>query len=411
MFEVTRKTEPALFALIDQIVNEAGTNFPKKVYLTTDVNASVFYDSSFWSMFLPIQKNLVIGIGLVNTVTTDELKAILSHEFGHFQQRSMKVGSYVYNVNQIIFNLVNDDESYKKAAQGWASISSVIAFCVSIALEITQGIRWILTKMYAFVNVRHMALSREMEFHAYEVAARIAGSLPMEDALLRIELANNAYNEVLSFYDRKFSIHQISKNIYEDQSFVMNFMAEKNGLDYKNNFPVPSLSESARFNKSKLVIENQWASHPSDEDRIKKLRELNISKNLENKPAKSIFRNFNETQEKLTKKLFSWVKYAKTPSTIAFSEFCTEYETTFSNNNFHKIFNSYYDNKNPDFSIDVDDNPQIQNLKFEDLFSDQNVEYVYENIALDADIKTIESIANKEIDIKTFDYDGRKFTA
>ncbi len=128
--EIKRSDEPELFKMIDEIVQEAETNFPKKVYLSNDVNASVFYDSSFWSMFFPIQKNLTIGAGLINTTTKQELKAILSHEFGHFSQRSMKVGSYVYNVNQIIFNLVNDDASYRNSLEKFASFSSYFTlFC------------------------------------------------------------------------------------------------------------------------------------------------------------------------------------------------------------------------------------------------------------------------------------------
>jgi Zn-dependent protease with chaperone function len=97
LLEVTEDEQPDLFRLIQNIVEQVGTSFPKRVYLSADVNASVFYDSNFWSMFLPIRKNLLIGMGLVNTVTHDELKAILAHEFGHFSQRTMKVGSYVYN--------------------------------------------------------------------------------------------------------------------------------------------------------------------------------------------------------------------------------------------------------------------------------------------------------------------------
>ena len=122
--EIKRAEEPELFAMIDDIVAKVGTRFPKKVYLSGDINASVFYDSSFWSMFLPIEKNLMVGIGLTNVVTVEELRAILSHEFGHFSQKSMKVGSSVYNVNQVIFNMLFDNESFEKLASGWASISA-----------------------------------------------------------------------------------------------------------------------------------------------------------------------------------------------------------------------------------------------------------------------------------------------
>jgi Zn-dependent protease with chaperone function len=113
LIEINEQQEPELFKMIREIVQSVGTNFPKKVYLSSEVNAAVFYDSSFWSMFFPIKKNLLIGLGLVNAITKEELKAILSHEFGHFSQRTMKVGSYVYNVNQVIFNMLFENESYE----------------------------------------------------------------------------------------------------------------------------------------------------------------------------------------------------------------------------------------------------------------------------------------------------------
>ena len=407
--EITRTQEPELFKMIDEIVKEAETDFPKKVYLSYDVNASVFYDSSFWSMFLPIKKNLTIGVGLINTSTKQELKAVLAHEFGHFSQRSMKVGSYVYNVNQIIFNLVNDDQSYRNSIESWASMSGYFSIFAAISLFITNKIQWVLSKMYSFVNIRHMALSREMEFHADEVAAHIAGSVSLEESLLRIELASNSYNNVISFYDAKVSKNQASKNIYKEQSFVMNFLATQNELEMKHDLPNVKLSESGLFNKSKLMIENQWASHPSHEERIARLRNLNIIKDTDNGHAKNLFQDFEKTEEKLTAKLFSRVKYQKERTELELNVFKTEFEEQYNRNSFDKIFNSYYDNKNPDFTIQ--ENTTTKDLLFDDLFSKEKVELVYTLIALESDKKTIEAIVNKELVLKTFDYDGKKYTA
>lgn len=407
--EITRTQEPQLFKMIDEIVKEAETDFPKKVYLSYDVNASVFYDSSFWSMFLPIKKNLTIGVGLINTSTKQELKAVLSHEFGHFSQRSMKVGSYVYNVNQIIFNLVNDDQSYRNSIESWASMSGYFSIFAAISLFITNKIQWVLSKMYSFVNIRHMALSREMEFHADEVAAHIAGSVSLEESLLRIELASNSYNNVISFYDAKVSKNQASKNIYKEQSFVMNFLATQNELEMKHDLPNVKLSESGLFNKSKLMIENQWASHPSHEERIARLRKLNIIKDTDNEHAKNLFQDFEKTEEKLTAKLFSKVKYQKGKTELELDVFKTEFEEQYNRDSFDKIFNSYYDNKNPDFTIQ--ENHIVKDLLFDELFSKEKVELVYTLIALENDKKTIEAIASKELVLKTFDYDGKKYTA
>jgi len=409
--EINRNDEPQLFQMIDEIVKEAGTDFPKKVYLAYDVNASVFYDSSFWSMFLPIKKNLIIGIGLVNACTKQELKAILAHEFGHFSQRSMKVGSYVYNVNQIIFNLVNEDESYKNTVQGWANASGYFAFFAELAIKITQGIQWILRKMYSFVNIRHMALSREMEFHADEVAANIAGSVALEESLLRLDLAGNSYNSVIDFYNSKIDESQTSKNIYKEQNFVMNFLAKESELELKYNLPVVKISEAGLFNKSKLVIENQWASHPSTEDRIIKLQQLNIIKDPDNSSARTLFKNIDATEEKLTSKIFSNVQYEKPKSELELDAFQNEFEKNYNKDTFDKIFNNYYDNKNPN-QFDLNSStPSKEVSNFDELFSKDKVESVYTLIALENDRSTISSIAGKTFIIKTFDYDGRKFTA
>lgn len=48
----------------------------------------------------------------------------------------------------------------------------------------------------------------------------------------------------------------------------MNYLAKENNIEIQNNLPQVSEHELSKFNKSKLVINDQWASHPSVEDRI-----------------------------------------------------------------------------------------------------------------------------------------------
>ncbi len=111
-FGLQRKKEPALFQLIQETYQQVGAPAPKHVFLTTDVNAFVSYDSSFWSMFLPVKKNLTIGLGLINSTTVTELKSILAHEFGHFSQRSMKVGSYTNQAQKMLYDMLYNNEKF-----------------------------------------------------------------------------------------------------------------------------------------------------------------------------------------------------------------------------------------------------------------------------------------------------------
>ncbi len=410
LIEITEDHEPELFRLIDEIVQKVGTDFPKKVFLSSDVNASVFYDSSFWSMFLPIKKNLQIGLGLVNSVSKSELTAILSHEFGHFSQKSMKVGSYVYNVNHVIFNLLYDNESYDKLIRGWANVSGYFSIFVLLAVKIIGGIQWVLKKMYEVVNKNYMGLSREMEFHADEIAASITGFDPLKSSLLRMSLADHSFNSVLSFYESKISENIKAYNIYDDHIFVMNFIAQDNKIEIKNNLPQISVDELNKFNKTKLVIKDQWASHPSTEDRVAMLEKTGMnSKSIDHESANQLFSNIDKTQKEITENLFKDVSFSGECSILPFEEFQKEFKNEFIENSFDKMYNGYYDNKNP-VAFDIK-NIMVysHDVTLEDLFSENKVDLVYTAIALQNDIEAIKQIMDKTLPVKTFDYDGKKY--
>ncbi len=410
LIEISQSQEPKLFEMIKEIVLEVGTSFPKKVYLSTEVNASVFYDSSFWSMFLPIKKNLQIGLGLVNTITQEELRAILSHEFGHFSQRTMKIGSYVYNVNKVVFNMLYDNEKYEVLIQQWANVSGLFSIFVGIAIKINEGIQWVLRKLYEVVNKTYMGLSREMEFHADEIAASITGYEPLKSALLRMSIADASFEGVLNFYNKKISENLISENIYREQMSVMLFLAEYNKLTVKNDLPEISLLDQRKFDKSKLVIINQWASHPSIQDRIERLEKnvfsiQNTSKSL----ANNVFANIQETQILFTKKIFQAVNYSAETKGLSLDDFQKEYKNQIIINSFSEIYNSYYDNKNL-IHIDLKKNGLIDSdISFQDLFSDEKVDMVYTAIALQNDIEILNNIVKNVFPVKSFDYDGVKF--
>lgn len=408
--EITESQEPELFKMINDIVQAIGTKFPKKVYLSPEVNASVFYDSSFWSMFLPIKKNLMIGLGLVNTVTTEELKAILSHEFGHFSQRTMKVGSYVYNVNQVIFNMLFDNESYELLVQKWANISQYFGLFVVPAVKITEGIKWILRKLYEVVNKSYLSLSREMEFHADEIAASVTGFEPMKKSLLRMALADSAYNNVLNYYNGKISENIRSENIFNDQTAVVNFLSHLNKLPMNNSLPDIMLEEQSKYDKSKLVINDQWASHPSIKDRIERLEKTGFTNNsAHDKLANEIFVDIENHQKLLTNKLFEAVTYTGAVKRLSLAEFSTDYKNGIIKNMFPQLYNGYYDNKIPNQFDLVNTRASDGVSDFKEYFSDEKADWVYTSFALQSDSETLKNIANKVIQIKTFDYDGVRY--
>lgn len=407
--EITRKQHPKLFELIENLVNEVGTSFPKKVYLAPDVTAAVFYDSSFWSMFFPVKKNLLIGLGLVNATTESELKAVIAHEMGHFSQKTMKVGSYVHNLNQIIFNLLYDNDIYDASVRKFGESSGYFVIFVMIAIQITKGIQWLLKQLYNFLNKNYLGLSREMEFHADSIAAQITGYIPLKTSLLRLELAEVAFNNVLSFYDGKIVENIRSNNIYLEHHYLMSLIAEHDKVPLKNDLPDITLEEYTKYNKSKLNIENQWASHPSIEQRIERLETVNtLNKEENNNPASNLFHNINQLQESITQKIFGAITYSQQPTVNTLDKFKENMLKDFSEESFSERYNKFYDNKNP-ILFDIREDENEINFTFDELFSIEKVNKNYELLALKTDIETLKFINTKESEIKTFDYDGIKY--
>lgn len=413
--EIKRNTEPELFKLIDDVVNEVGTEQPKKVFLSNDVNAFVNYNSTFWSMFLPVKKNLTIGMGLINTTTVSELKAILAHEFGHFSQKSMKVGSYVNQANKMIYDMLYNNKDLTDYMDKFASAHAIIAIFTKFAVWFIMGIQWILAKFYDFLYLKHMSLSRQMEFNADAIATYVVGSGVKSASLLRLDLSDAALGNSLNFYLDK-NINADTKNIYQNQTTLLHYLSKENNHEVKNNLPYINENELDRYNKSKLQIENQWASHPTIQQRITAIKKLNIpSENIDNRLAKNIVKQFNQYAEKFTDKLFEYNMLTHTGNYLTEQEFEEKYKNLLAEKSFPKIFNSYYDVKNPvceDFDKIKSEllHSEKLNISKNELFDDDKVSLIFEKNALDSDSKVLEMIQKKTYKLKTFDYDGVKYT-
>lgn len=409
--EVTREEEPQLFAMIEEIVREVNTSFPKKIYLSADVNAAVFYDSSFWSMFLPIRKNLQIGLGLVNSQTRQELKAVLAHEFGHFSQRSMKLGSYVYNVNRVIHDMLYNNESYQQHVSWLANVSGFIALFAHMAIGIVQGIQGVFRQVYYLLNVTYMGLSREMEFHADAVAASVAGSRSLCTSLRRLNLADEALSQVLEFYRSHYQQSLISPNIYREQRWVMEYLSQGGGATMEGGLPFLSAQDSGRYARSKLVIKNQWASHPSMEDRIAAVDKLNVQRESDPfDPANGIFTDILQRQETFTSAMFAAVTFPAATILEDFETFMQDYRKENPVYLFPEIFNGYYDRWNPAVVPEEETAVEDPSQTPAAFFSDEMTDLANSFTVLERDKALLHELTVVEHQIKTFDYDGVKYS-
>jgi Zn-dependent protease with chaperone function len=408
LIELKESDQPELFAFVRRLTRETQCQFPKKIYISPEVNASVFYDSSFWSMFLPIRKNLQIGLGLVNSVNLSEFKAILAHEFGHFSQRSMKLGSYVYNVNQIIYNMLYDNDSYGRTLDTWANISGYFAFFANITIKIVIGIQWILQKVYSIVNKNYMALSRQMEFHADSVSAYVSGSDHLVTSLRRLEVADSAYNRLFGYYDLWYKQNFKPDNLYPQHNAIMNQFAKEQGIPLEYGLPQVNAHSFANFNKTRLVIKDQWASHPSTEDREAHLNRLNIRTEAVKSSAWVLFREAEMLQKQVTEKIYSGVKFENPPQVLDVHSFRRLYSEEVEKYQINARYKSFFNDR--DISpIDLTNIDASHRADFGEILDDQTLSLPRVIDGLKADIQNLELIIQGTIPVKTFEFNGKKY--
>jgi Zn-dependent protease with chaperone function len=411
--EITEMEHPTLFKFIKQLTIDTQTQFPKKIILTPEVNACVFYNDSFWSMLFPVKKNLKIGLGLVNSLTLSEFKAVMAHEFGHFSQRSMKLGSFVYNVNKAIFNMLYDNKSFGEFLQGWGNLHAAIGLFVAITSGIIKGIQKILQKMYGLINKSYMSLSREMEFHADAVAASVSGSENCISALRKVELSDVCYQEVLQKANNLVKENTHFKNFYTNHDVVLAQYATSNNLPLENNMPMADDSFFKKFQHHKVNIKDQWASHPPREERNKNLESLNVKAIKDTKPAWLLFNEPEVLQEKLTSILYSSIVQNEPPKLMNDMGFKEMYLKEVDTYKLPDAYNHFYDDRQMnDMDFDsIISKPYITNINresFNELFSDKWLGITKKLSGNEYDNIMLKAILDKQIDVKSFDYDGKK---
>ena len=269
--EVEREDCPELFEVISDIVKQTGTKMPKHVYLSADVNACVFFDSSIWSIFLPIRKNLKIGLGLLNGLSIDEFKSILAHEFGHFSQKSMKVGSSVYVVNQILYNMTTEKDNWDDLVESWCTpdsdniFSNTFAFFGILTRGLTSWVKKANIMMYGFVQKSYMKLSRQMEYDADDIACSCVGKDAFISAMYKTEVNANNNSDFIDILKVLFEEKKKVGNVF-DAIEITNRALHHGDASYIK-FDVPLYQPLPV--ESRIRVNDSRSSHPLLSDRIK----------------------------------------------------------------------------------------------------------------------------------------------
>lgn len=304
--EVTPAEQPRLFEFLHRLADEAGAPRPTRVYLSARVNAAVFYDLSVINLLFPSRKNLEIGLALVNVLTLSEIKAVLAHEFGHFAQRSMAIGSWVYIAQQIAAHVVTKRDALDRFLNFISNIDLRVAWIGWLLSLVVWSIRSLMDTLLSMVVLAQRALSRQMEFQADLVAVSLTGSDELVHALHKLNAADEAWERTLGFAGAEINQGRIPHDLFAVQTRIIERVAAI--LGDRSYGQVPPRTEETpkarRIFKSAFAQPPQmWSTHPANADREQNAKRFYLPAPHDARSAWVLFDDVDTLKNKIASQL------------------------------------------------------------------------------------------------------------
>ena len=303
MLEVTADEQPELFAFIARIADDTGAPRPHKVYLSADVNAAVFLDVGLINLIVPSRKNLILGLGLVNSLSLDELKAVIAHEFGHFAQRSMGVGQWVYIAQGFVRDLLARRDFLDRTIH-WISVLDLrVAWVGWVMRLLVWALRAVVDQLFRFVVLLSHALTRQMEFQADLVSVSVAGSDSLVHALHRLQGADRGWGEAANFVVRETQRGRLTEDLFAVQTRFVDRYREVHALPGHGETPQrPSATNGAHrvFAHGIADAPQMWSTHPSNKDREESCKAQYFPSHLDTRSAWLTFREPELVRRRMT---------------------------------------------------------------------------------------------------------------
>ncbi len=306
-FEVTAAQQPELFKFLHELADRAGAPRPHRVFLSAGVNAAVFYDLSLLNLVIPSRKNLEIGLGLVNALSLGELRAVLAHEFGHFAQRAMAVGRWVYVAQQIAAHLVARRDKLDQFLHQVSRVDFRIAWIGWCLGVVVWSIRSLVDSAFQGVVLMQRALSREMEMNADLVAVSLTGSDALVHALHKLQAADDAWARALGFAASERSRGRRVSDLFSVQSEIVTQMGRLlNDPHHGSVPPMDATCEPAqhRLFRAELAQPPQmWLTHPLNHEREANAKRRYVSARIDGRSAWAVFAQPEALRREVTGRL------------------------------------------------------------------------------------------------------------
>ncbi len=305
--EIKPSEHPELFAFIQRLCQEAGAPAPYRVFLSYELNAAVFYNSSLLNLLIPVRKNLLIGLALVNGLNLSEFKAVLAHEYGHFSQKSMRLGNYVYIANSVIGDMVYGRDRWDDWLAKWQRSDLRLAIFGWILGAVVWILRKILQLAFHLLNLTRSQLSLQQEFHADRVAVSLTGSDALIHALKRLGFLSECLSQALQDLRAAHDEGRYSRDLFFHQTAAAAHVRRAAGDPQLGTVPPlpPDASAATRlFQPTDHEIPEMYATHPPSYLREEHAKEIYLRSPIDERSPWILFRDPAALRERVTRLIY-----------------------------------------------------------------------------------------------------------
>ncbi|KQL32720.1 hypothetical protein AN960_22300 [Bacillus sp. FJAT-25509] len=268
---------PKLRNLISELSEKMNTQMPDSIIL--HVKSNFFVSEGKIIVFNGIAKGRILAISypLLHILSVNELRAIIAHELSHFTGRDLVFNRFVSPV-------------YKGANKYLDYITSLFnhngrrrPIFISIPMILPNLLMKYYLKIFHKFN---MKISREMEYRADFIAAKMCGNENFKEALSKLISHGNVFNRLID--------EQMTEKI------VHGFQFENYFSYYRENVESYKKQIEESLGKALSNSEAEYATHPTLKNRIINLPNVD-TKYDDNEKALELINSFDYLEVSMTK--------------------------------------------------------------------------------------------------------------
>ncbi|MEM6294988.1 MAG: M48 family metalloprotease, partial [Myxococcota bacterium] len=214
------------------------------------------------------------------------------HEFGHFAQRAMAVGRWVYVGQAIAARIIGKRDALDDALMTLSHIDLRVAWIGWVLRFLAWAIRSVTDSIFRVVVLAERALSREMEFQADRVAVSLAGSDALIHALFKLRSADAAWEQAESGAARALGQSKRVPDLFELQTHARVQLRRIFGDDeFGDAPPVPGSNPAAHrvFTPALAQPPVMWSTHPPSHLREESAKALYVEGSEDPRSAWCLF--------------------------------------------------------------------------------------------------------------------------